>query len=54
MGAVVTTLAETFSDLCCARRVSVLEERVNDLEASQRHSQALGLCCAGPARTSIR
>ena len=45
----MSTLSDTLSDLCCARRVSVLEERVSDLEATQRHSQSLGLsaCCAG-------
>ena len=54
MGAVVTICAEAWNDLCHARRVSVLEERVSDLEASQRRSEALGLCCVGPSRTSIR
>ena len=47
MGAVVSTLSETLSELCGGRRWSVLEERVSELEASQRYSQSLGLsvCC---------
>jgi hypothetical protein len=45
----VSAVSEALGDVCCARRVSVLEERVSDLEATQRHSQSLGLsaCCAG-------
>ena len=50
MGSVVSTVSDAVSDLCCApvSRVAVLEERVSDLEAMQRHSQSLGLsvCCA--------
>ena len=54
MGSVVSTVSDAVSDLCCApvRRVAVLEERVSDLEAMQRHSVSLGLCCTGPARTA--
>ena len=56
MGTLISKVSDTVSDLCCApmSRVAVLEERVSDLEAIQRHSVSLGLCCAGPARTSIR
>ena len=56
MGAVVSTLSETLSELCGGRRWSVLEERVSELEASQRYSQSLGLsvCCSGPARNTIK
>ena len=48
MGAVVSTLSEAWNDLCGARRMSGLEERIAELEASQRYSQSLGLsaCCA--------
>ena len=59
MGTLVPKLSDVISDVCCApdqrkSRVAVLEERVSDLEAMQKHSVSLGLCCAGPARTSIR
>ena len=50
MGTLVSKLSDAVSELCCApvSRVVVLEERVSDLEAIQRHSQSLGLsvCCA--------
>ena len=48
MGAVVSTLSEAWNDLCGARRMSGLEERIAELDASQRYSQSLGLsaCCA--------
>ena len=53
MGAVVSTMSEAWNDLCGGRRWSVLEERVSDLEASQRYSQSLGLsvCCASDKRS---
>ena len=54
MGAVVSTLSEAWNDLCGGRRMSGLEERIAELEASQQRSVALGLCCAAPSRTSIR
>ena len=56
MGSLVSRLSEAISDVVCApvSRVAVLEERVSDLEAMQRHSQSLGLsvCCAGHDKRS--
>ena len=52
----MSAVSETLCDMCCARRVGVLEERVSDLEATQDHSQSLGLsaCCVGSGKRSIR
>ena len=56
MGLVASRIAESISELCCApaSRVAVLEERVSDLEASQRYSQSPGLsvCCVGHDKLS--
>ena len=58
MGSIVSTWSAALSEICCAptHRVAILEERVSDLEAMQRHSVSLGLstCCVNPGRTSIR
>ena len=56
MGSIVSALSDALADVCCARRVTILEERMGDLEANQRHAASLGLgaCCLNPARVHVR
>ena len=51
MGIVLSHLTEC---LCAPGRKHYqnLEERIEELELRAEHSQALGLCCAGPSRQS--
>ena len=56
MGSVLTTIQESLSELCCARRFDALQARIENLEASQLHAQSLGLsaCCLNPGRAHVR